>query len=430
MTTRQRIDLLARAYPRLFPRAELLRLVRSELGVYPKPVARSATATVDALDGWILREGVRVRARAPKLIYHICAGNLAISAMTSIVHGLVLGSQNVVKLPSDREDSSARREILNFIRGLPAPLRKLVEIQKGSAVQLGNEETLRLLRDGGARLGSRASSVPPGRSALLDALPGTEVPGYFQSSRWDEEAAAQADVVIAFGSDATMESLRARTRFDQKFIAHGHAVSLLWLGDPNRLTAREARGCATDVLTYDQLGCLSPQAIYVPPRTDVAALGEKLSRALEAHWSRLEKKPARPLGVAARIAEARDMAFALGHRVWLPPGKHLGWTLIHEAESFSQPSPLHGFITIRSVGEARLGKALASVAGKISTVGVVGTLSTRAEAAFLKLGVTRFCPAGRMQFPPLTWHHDGRSTLADLVTWVDAEGGGSFFRRD
>ena len=54
-----------------------------------------------------------------------------------------------------------------------------------------------------------------------------------------------------------------------------------------RLTAGEARAVATDVLTYDQLGCLSPQAIYVPPGTDIAALGEKLARALEAHWSRL-----------------------------------------------------------------------------------------------------------------------------------------------
>jgi hypothetical protein len=80
MNTRQRIDRLARAYPRLFPRAELLRLVRQQLG------------HVDALDCWIARDGVRLHARAPKSIYHLCAGNLAISAMTSLVHGLILGS--------------------------------------------------------------------------------------------------------------------------------------------------------------------------------------------------------------------------------------------------------------------------------------------------------------------------------------------------
>ena len=357
MTTRQRLDLLARAYPRLFPRADLLRLLRAQLG------------HIDALDRWMERDGVRVRARAPKIIYHICAGNLAVSAWTSLAHGLLLGSRNVVKLPGDRDDSTARHEILAFIRGLPAPLRKLVETH-----------------------------------CTLDA-----------------DLLRRAEAVVAFGSDVTMSSLRAQTRWDQKFIAHGHALSLLWLSEPNRLTPRQARACAVDVLTYDQLGCLSPQAIYVPPGTDFDLLGRKLAHAFEAHWRALKQRPARPLAVAARIAEARDMAHALGHRVWLPPKNHLGWTLTHDPDPAFAPSPLHGVITLREAGESRLGAALASVAGRISTVGVAGEISPRLENVFLSLGVSRFCPAGRMQFPPLTWHHDGRSSLADLVTWVDSE---------
>jgi hypothetical protein len=357
MTTRQRLDLLARAYPRLFPRAELLGLLRAQLG------------HVDALDVWIPRDGIRVRARAPKIIYHICAGNLAVSAWTSLAHGLLLGARNVMKLPGDREDSSVRREILDFIRGLPAPLRKLVETHR--------------------------------------AL--------------DTDLLHQAEVVVAFGSDTTMKSLRALIRWDQKFIAHGHALSLLWLTDPKRLTPRQARACAVDILTYDQLGCLSPQAIYVPPRTDFDALGRKLAHALEAHWRGLKNKPARPLSVAARIVEARDLAHALGHRVWLPPKNHLGWTLIHDPDPAFQPSPLHGVIYLRQAAESRLPIALASVAGRISTVGIAGRLSARLENIFLNLGVSRFCAAGHMQFPPLTWHHDGRSSLADLVTWIDDE---------
>jgi hypothetical protein len=35
--------------------------------------------------------------------------------------------------------------------------------------------------------------------------------------------------------------------------------------------------------------------------------------------------------------------------------------------------------------------------------------------------VTRVCPLGRMQEPPLTWRHDGRPALADLITWTDLE---------
>jgi hypothetical protein len=361
MTTRQRIDLLARAYPRLFPRGKLLRLLRAQLG------------HVDALDAWFVRDGIRgqtcVRTRAPKIIYHICAGNLAVSAWTSLAHGLLLGARNVMKLPGDRDDSSARREILDFIRGLPAPLRKLVETHRA-----------------------------------LDA-----------------NLLRHADAVIAFGSDETMDSIRRQLRWNQKFIAHGHALSLLWLADPNRLTHRAARACAVDILTYDQLGCLSPQAIYAPPGTNFDLLGRRLARALEAHWQQLKRKPARPLSVTARIAEARDLAHALGHRVWLPSKNHLGWTLILEPNPAFRPSPLHGVIYLRQASESHLPTALASVAGRISTVGIAGHLSARLENAFLSLGVSRFCAAGRMQFPPLTWHHDGRPSLSDLVTWIDDE---------
>jgi hypothetical protein len=195
------------------------------------------------------------RAR-PRLIYHVCAGNLAVSAWTSLAHGLLLGARNVVKLPGDRDDSTARRDILRFIRGLPAPLRGLIQTDR-------------------------------------------EV---------DAATLRRADAVIAFGSDAAMESLRAQTRWDQKFIAHGPALSLLWLAEPDLLTPRQARACAIDILAYDQLGCLSPQAIYVPLKTDIARWAGSSPTALESQWRSLPSKPARPLGVAARIAEARDLA--------------------------------------------------------------------------------------------------------------------------
>jgi hypothetical protein len=357
-TTRDRIDWLARAYPRFFLRTNLIRLVRAQLG------------DVDALDRWISHDSVRVRARAPRLIYHVCAGNLAVSAITSIAHGLLVGAHNVVKLPGPREDNATRREIIAFVRGLPKSLRNLVHLQ---AVR-------------------------------------------------DESALRQADVVIAFGSDAAMTALRAQLHGGQKFIAHGHAVSLLWIDEPGRFMTRDARACATDVLTYDQLGCLSPQAIYVTSGADLEALGRKLSLALESHWRRLPAKPPRPLGVRARIAEARDVAQALGHRMWLPPSGHLGWTLIHDPDPAFAASPLHGVIYLRSSPLARLEKHLAAIRGCISTVGVTCAASASPwRETFLKLGVSRFCRAGRMQFPPLSWHHDGRASLGELVTWMDDE---------
>jgi hypothetical protein len=228
-------------------------------------------------------------------------------------------------------------------------------------------------------------------------------------------------VVVAFGSDAMLEALRQKIGGRQRLIAHGHAVSLLWLSQP-RIRAAEARACAVDILTYDQLGCLSPQAIYFPVGTNARVVGDALAAALERHWTRLGAKPPRGLAVAARIAEARDLALALGHRLWLPPKRHLGWTIVHESESNFRPSPLHGVIYLRPVSERRMARALGAISGRISTVGVVGKLSGPMREAFCGLGVSRFCPAGRMQFPPLTWRHDGRPTLSDLVTWMEVEG--------
>ena len=100
--------------------------------------------------------------------------------MTSIAHGLLVGAQNSVKLPSPREDDATRREITAFVHGLPNPLRTLVHLQ----------------------------------------------------SARDERSMQRAEIVIAFGSDSTMAALRAQLHADQKFIAHGHAVSLLWIDQP------------------------------------------------------------------------------------------------------------------------------------------------------------------------------------------------------
>ena len=339
MTTRQRLDLLP-ALIRDFFRA------------------RNCCAWCASNSAMSMRSTAGLRATAfacaparRRSIYHICAGNLAVSAWTSLAHGLLLGARNVVKLPGDRDAIRAR----------------------GAKFSISFAGCLRHCASWWRRI---ARSMPNCCAARMRSSPSDRMRPWRAFAR--------------------------KIRLDQKFIAHGHAVSLLWLADPNRLTARQARACAVDVLTYDQLGCLSPQAIYVPPGTDFEALGEKLARALEAQWQTLEKKPGRPLGVAARIAEARDVAFALGHRVWLPPKKHLGWTLIHDPDPAFQPSPLHGVIYMRQASESKLAKALASVAGRISTVGVAGRLSARSaeDSAFLSLGVSRFCPAGACNFHP------------------------------
>ena len=60
---------------------------------------------------------------------------------------------------------------------------------------------------------------------------------------------------------------------------------------------------------------------------------------------------------------------------------------------------------------------------RVSTAGL-GADGRRASELALELarwGVTRVCPLGRMQRPPLTWRHDGRPALGDLLAWTTLE---------
>ena len=63
------------------------------------------------------------------------------------------------------------------------------------------------------------------------------------------------------------------------------------------------------------------------------------------------------------------------------------------------------------------------IRGKVSTVGIAVPEDRAAEIAtqLARWGATRICPLGQMQRPPLTWRHDGRPALGDLVTWTDWE---------
>ena len=100
------------------------------------------------------------------------------------------------------------------------------------------------------------------------------------------------------------------------------------------------------------------------------------------------------------------------------------WTVVYEQDAQFQLSCLNRFVFVKPVRD--LADALhsaASVKGKVSTVGLAAPRA-RAEDLALQLarwGATRICPIGRMQNPPLTWRHDGRPPLADLLTWTDWE---------
>lgn len=243
---------------------------------------------------------------------------------------------------------------------------------------------------------------------------------------------AEAGCVTATGSDDALVQIRKRLPAHVRFVGYGHKLSVacvtreaLEKNTPEKL----ASSLADDVTAWNQLGCLSPHAVYVESGapTNSLSFAELLSKQLaarEASDPRGAVSPATAAAIATRrmFYEVRS-ATDKDNQIWSSPGS-TSWTVVHENSHALQPSCLNRFVYVKPVNTFE--DFLASIEpfhGRISTVGLAAPMA-QAQAISLRLaksGITRICRLGSMQNPPLTWRHDGRPSLGDLVTWTDIE---------
>lgn len=237
-----------------------------------------------------------------------------------------------------------------------------------------------------------------------------------------------APCVVAFGSDETMAAVGARLGPTQRFVRHGHRLSVAVLGEA-ALTgpglADAAAALALDVALWDQQGCLSPVAVYAlgverVPDALLAALAGAFAEAAS-RWPRGRALP----DVTARFGVERDTAelrAAAGADVRVAAGQ--GFVLVAEPDVAFRGSPLQRFLRIHPApsGE-RLLEALAPLGPHLAAVGVagLGPLSGRLELALAELGASRVCPLGALQAPPLDWCHDQLGVLLPLARLADIE---------
>lgn len=278
-----------------------------------------------------------------------------------------------------------------------------------------------------------AHSLRESDSKLAACLEIAEWPGGTEGAEavlWN-----QADCVTAMGSDETMVSLRRRLPDGVRFLGYGHRVSVGYIAH-EVLSARElprvVAAAVADVTAWDQLGCLSPHAFYVEAGGRLAPehFAEKLAGALEEAEVRQPRGPVED-AVAADIAARRafyEVRAAAGPdtRLW-QSRESTAWTVVYDSDPEFQPSCLHRFIHVKAVqGAEEMLQGLERMHGHISTVAFEAPRAKQLELAtqLARRGIPRICPLGRMQQPPLTWRHDGRPALSDLVTWCDWESQG------
>lgn len=324
--------------------------------------------------------GTPSMARGPELLAHITAGNIPAPALMSVVLGILVRSSQFIKCASGT--SFLVRLFAHSIYDRDPKLGACIEI----------------------------AEWPGGRTELEQPL--------FEA----------AECITATGTDETLSNIRNRLPAHVRLVGYGHRVSFAYIAH-EMITRELVCKAALDIIAWNQLGCLSPHLIYVEmggriaPEQFAAMLAEELARQETA-----EPRGDLSVAEAAQIASKRGFyqvraSFSKDTQTWQSQGS-TAWTVVYETDPQFQLSCLNRFVFVKPVRD--LPEALhnaASVRGKVSTVGVAVPFQRSQDFVMhlARWGATRICPIGQMQNPPLTWRHDGRPALGDLVTWTDWE---------
>ena len=312
-----------------------------------------------ALDQFLPHGPLKSKAIAPQCILHIVSGNTPHAAFQSIIRGLIVGSHNIVKIPTSGLDA-----FTDALVHFPKPLRDLIEIHSA----LENEDWLR------------------------------------------------ADVVVAIGSDKSIAAIQQQIKPNQHFIAHGHKVSIAIVYDDFKTAARRA---ARDASLFNQRGCLSIHAIYV--QGDSMHFAELLAREMEQFSNNNPPKPVTisEAGAIRNLRETNRFCAANDTSVQLWESKDtLNWTVIHQNDPLLHLSCLNRCVFVKPLPPTIDSEILGAESDHLSTVAIhpfIDANTTLAES----LPAHRICPLGESQNPSLFWHHDGIAPIASLVKWKD-----------
>jgi hypothetical protein len=329
-------------------------------------------------------KGGAVRAFGPELLVHSWAGNVPGLPLWSLVCGLLVKAGNIGKLPSAEP----------LFAGLFARLLAQVHPPLADCLAV-------VWWKGG------------------DTAPAAALYG-------------EADTVLAYGGNDSLEQIRRQLPVTTRFLAYGHKLGFGLIGraalDAQRAPAT-ARLAAHDVVRYDQQGCYSPHVFYVERGGKVAP--REFAQYLASELANLEKRfPRRALALDDATAivgwrqssELRALSDA-GAELFGDDAAAWGVAYADQAQSLA---PTAGHRSIQVVAVERLDDVIPQIeqhAPYLQTAGLAAAPQELFRLAELlgRAGVTRIAAIGSMTAPEAGWHHDGRFNLLDLVRMVEIE---------
>ena len=319
--------------------------------------------------------GGDARPIGPRLAFHIFAGNVPGVAVTAVVRSLLVRAATLGKTASGEPVLAVL-----FARALARAAPHIAE--------------------------TLAITHWPGGTEEIEAV-----------------ALTKADVIIVYGGGDTVKDVAARAPAGARIVVHGPKLSLGLVG---RGAGLEVAGpIARAVAAYDQQGCVSPLVVYVEQGGHCEA--RALARAIAAEMGKLAATvPRRSIDAAEAIAirDARTRAeFRDNAEVFGPDDTT--YTVIYDEDVELTASCLNRTLYVKAIADvATLQRVLEPHRNVLQSVAVAGFTREQIDAFAPLLGdvgVTRITTFERLPWPPMTWQHDGRGPLRELLIWQDID---------
>jgi hypothetical protein len=226
------------------------------------------------------------------------------------------------------------------------------------------------------------------------------------------ELLAGAELISVYGSDDTVEAVRATADPAARVLAHGHGLGAVFVAGDALASETSARAAAErialDVAAYDQRGCLSPHFALVElgAAVEARAFARFLADALHAIERTLPRGALPPAAAAAQL-QWRGVAAALGEL-----HAHERCAVSYEAGHPPRPSPGHRNLSVHDCTDADAAHAQLARLGDHLKALAIAAPNASAKLASVAPYV---CGFGAMQTPPLDAALDRLHPLAGLT---------------
>lgn len=342
----------------------------------------------DVLDGWryVSAYGGYLRAQAVGLVLHVSAGNVFVSGVDSLAHGLVTRNASLLKI--SRVDPVFP---LLFARSL-------TEVDETGAVA----EAFAVL------------SFRGGETEVEQALK------------------REVDGIAVWGGESAVRAWSADLPLRVRLLGYGPKVSFSVLTSAALASSDLAAVCdamALDVALWEQRACSSPQTVFVESNDGGGQFRELLAGLAKAFERVARVLPPGELGFDEKVEilrhrELARMGQVFGESLLLASEASSDYTIIVREDGRLETSSGNRVLFVKPFRD--LGEVLGQVEAHRGLVQSAGLLAAPGEAldiasALVRVGVDRITDLGKMGQGRIGSPHDGTFQLQGLVRWVCLE---------